>query len=105
MLDLKAQHERIRGEIDAALAGVLETGQFVGGEQVQSFEEEFARACGVQHACGVANGTDALTLTLKALGVGESDEVVTVATTFFGTVEAILLNGARPVFVDVEPVA
>jgi dTDP-4-amino-4,6-dideoxygalactose transaminase len=104
MVDLRAQYRRLRGEIDAVVAQVMESGQFVGGEQVQSFEEEFARACGVRHACGVANGTDALALALKALGIGPQDEVVTVAFTFFGTAEAILSNGARPVFVDVEPV-
>jgi dTDP-4-amino-4,6-dideoxygalactose transaminase len=103
MVDLKAQYQRVRTEIDDAVAQVIESGQFVGGEQVERFEEEFARACGVAHACGVANGTDALALALKALGVGPQDEVVTVACTFFGTAEAILTNGARPVFVDVEP--
>lgn len=103
MVDLKAQYQRVRAEIDAVLAQVMEGGQFVGGEQVQRFEAEFAEACGVRHACGVGNGTDALALILKALGVGPQDEVVTVACTFFGTAEAILSNGARPVFVDVEP--
>ena len=103
MVDLKAQYERLRPEIDAAVARVIESSQFVGGEEVRRFEEEFAAHCGVTHACGVANGTDALALTLRALGVATGDEVVTVASTFFATAEAILLCGARPVFVDVEP--
>jgi dTDP-4-amino-4,6-dideoxygalactose transaminase len=103
MVDLKAQYARIRGEVDAALARVAAGGQFIGGEECRLFEEEFARYCGAAHACGVANGTDALTLSMKAFGVGPGDEVVTVANTFIATGEAIFLNGARPVFVDVDP--
>ena len=103
MVDLAAQHARIRGEIDAALARVVETTRFIGGEECAAFEAEFAAYCGVAHACGVANGTDALTLALRAWGVGPGDEVVTVANTFIATGEAILLCGARPVFVDVDP--
>jgi len=103
MVDLKAQYARIRAEVDAALARVLESAQFIGGEECARFEQEFAAYCGAAHACGVANGTDALTLALKAYGVGPGDEVVTVANTFIATGEAILLNGARPVFVDVTP--
>jgi dTDP-4-amino-4,6-dideoxygalactose transaminase len=104
MVDLKAQYARIRGEMDAALLRVVAAGQFIGGEECRLFEQEFARYCGAAHACGVANGTDALTLALKAFGVGPGDEVVTVANTFIATGEAIFLNGARPVFVDVDPV-
>jgi dTDP-4-amino-4,6-dideoxygalactose transaminase len=103
MVDLKAQYARIRAEVDAAVARVLAGAQFIGGEECAQFEREFAAYCGVAHACGVANGTDALTLALKAYGVGPGDEVVTVANTFIATGEAILLNGARPVFVDVIP--
>lgn len=103
MVDLKAQLARIRAELTAALERVLETTQFIGGEECARFEEEFAAWCGVRHACGVANGTDALTIALRAYGVGPGDEVVTVANTFIATGEAILLNGARPVFVDVDP--
>ena len=104
MVDLKAQYDRIRDEVEEALAGVLESAAFVGGQDCARFEEEFAAWCGARAACGVANGTDALTLSLRAHGVGPGDEVVTVANTFIGTGEAILLNGARPVFVDVDPV-
>jgi len=103
MVDLKAQYARIREEIDAAVSRVVAGGQFIGGEECRLLEEEFARYCGAGHACGVANGTDALTLALKAFGVGPGDEVVTVANTFIATGEAIVLNGARPVFVDVDP--
>lgn len=103
MVDLVAQHARVRGEIEAALARVVESGRFIGGEQCSALEAEFAAYCGVAHACGVANGTDALTLALRAWDVGPGDEVVTVANTFIATGEAILLCGARPVFVDVDP--
>ncbi len=103
MVDLKAQWERIRPELDAAIARVLVSTQFIRGEDCTRLEEEFAAYCGVGHACGVANGTDALILALRAYGVGSGDEVVTVANTFIATGEAILWNGARPVFVDVDP--
>ena len=104
MVDLKAQYGRIQREIDAAIQGVVESTQFVRGEACREFEAAFAEYCGVGHACGVANGTDALTLALRALGVERHDEVVTVANTFIATGEAILLNDARPVWVDVDPV-
>jgi dTDP-4-amino-4,6-dideoxygalactose transaminase len=103
MVDLKAQYERIRGELGPALERVLDSTQFIRGADCVRLEEEFAAYCGVAHACGVANGTDALILALRAYGVGPGDEVVTVANTFIATGEAILLNGARPVFVDVDP--
>ncbi len=102
MVDLRAQLARIRPEVDVAVARVLESTRFIGGDECTLFEREFAAYCGAAHACGVANGTDALTLALRAYGVGPGDEVVTVANTFIATGEAILLNGARPVFVDVE---
>ena len=102
MVDLKAQLERIRPEVDAAVARVLDSTRFIGGDECALLEQEFAAYCGAAHACGVANGTDALILALRAYGVGPGDEVVTVANTFIATGEAILLNGARPVFVDVD---
>jgi dTDP-4-amino-4,6-dideoxygalactose transaminase len=104
MVDLDAQHRGIRAELDAAIARVLDTSAFIGGEDCALFEKEFAAYCGAAAACGVANGTDALAVCLRAYGVGPGDEVVTVANTFIGTGEAVLLNGARPVFVDVDPV-
>jgi dTDP-4-amino-4,6-dideoxygalactose transaminase len=104
MVDLGAQYQRIKPAIDAAIARVVESGHFIKGEDCRLFESEFAAWCGVAEAVGVANGTDALTLAMKAFGVGPEDEVVTVSNTFIATGEAILLNGARPVFVDVDPV-
>ena len=104
MVDLAAQYERIRGEVDEAIARVVHSTAFIKGEDCALFESEFAAWCGVKAACGLANGTDALILCLRAYGVGPGDEVVTVANTFIATGEAILLNGARPVFVDVDPV-
>jgi dTDP-4-amino-4,6-dideoxygalactose transaminase len=102
IVDLRAQYLRIQPEIDAAVARVVASTQFIGGEECRLFEQEFAAFCGTAHAVGVANGTDALTLALRAYGVGPGDEVATVANTFIATGEAILLNGARPVFVDVD---
>lgn len=102
MVDLQAQYRRLKPELDAAIAGVLESAHFIGGPECQRLEAEFAAYCGVSHAVGVANGTDALILALRAYGVGPGDEVVTVANTFIATGEAIALNGARAVFVDVD---
>jgi len=102
MVDLRAQYLRIQAEIDAAIARVVASTHFIGGEECRLFEQEFAAFCGARHAVGVANGTDALAIALRAYGVGPGDEVVTVANTFIATGEAILLNGARPVFVDVD---
>ena len=104
MVDLKAQYGRIRTDVDAAVMRVIASTQFIKGEECQRFEEEFAAYCGTKFACGVANGTDALTIALRAYGIGPGDEVVTVANTFIATGEAILLNGATPVFIDVDPV-
>ncbi|HEU0107891.1 MAG TPA: DegT/DnrJ/EryC1/StrS family aminotransferase [Vicinamibacteria bacterium] len=104
MVDLQAQYARIKAEVDAALARVIESAHFIKGEDCALFENEFAAYCQTGHACGVANGTDALSLALKAYGVGPGDDVVTVANTFVATGEAILLNGGRPVWVDVDPV-
>jgi len=104
MVDLQAQYARIKGEVDASVARVIESAHFIKGEDCALFEREFAAYCGTAHAVGVANGTDALVVALRAYGVAAGDEVVTVANTFIATGEAILLNGARPVFVDVDPV-
>jgi dTDP-4-amino-4,6-dideoxygalactose transaminase len=103
IIDLKAQLARIRPEIEEAVERVLSSAAYVQGEDVRRFEREFAEFCGAAHACAVANGTDALHLALRAYGVGSGDEVVTVADTFIATGEAVLLVGAKPVFVDVEP--
>lgn len=102
MVDLKAQYARIKADVDAAMENVLVNTAFINGPDCAAFEQEFAAWCGAKAAVGVANGTDALILALRAYGVGPGDEVVTVANTFIATGEAILLNGATPVFVDVD---
>jgi len=101
-LDLKAQHDPIRVELDRAIRNVIDSGAFAGGPFVEKFETNFARYCGCKHAIGVGNGTDALWLSLLALGIGAGDEVITVPNTFMATAEAISYSGARPVFVDVD---
>src|SRR4029079_8296330 len=86
-----------------AFARGLEGGRFIFGPEVETFEREAAEYLGVEHAIGVANGTDALVIALDALGVGEGDEVICPAFTFFATGEAIARRGAKPVFVDIDP--
>ncbi|MFA5104328.1 MAG: DegT/DnrJ/EryC1/StrS family aminotransferase [Candidatus Margulisiibacteriota bacterium] len=103
MLDLKAEYASIKGEIDSALANVLSSGAFILGPNVSAFEKEFADYIGTKYALGVASGTDALFLSLKALGIGAGDEVITSPLTFFATSEAISYTGAKPVFVDADP--
>ncbi len=103
LLDLKAQYHSIKPEIDAALARVLETSQFVLGEAVASFEKDFARYCSTEHAIAVNSGTSALHLSLLAAGIGPGDEVITTPFTFVATVAAILYAQARPVLVDIDP--
>lgn len=102
-VDLRAQYAQIREQVDEQMHEVLDRATFVGGPQVVAFEEAFAAYVGVRHAIGVANGTDALLLALKAFGVGPGDEVITAANTFIATAEAIVHAGARPVFVDIDP--
>jgi dTDP-4-amino-4,6-dideoxygalactose transaminase len=101
-LDLKAHHAPLIEEFDRAIREVIESNAFAGGPFVERFEEEFAAFCESSHAIGVGNGTDALWLTLLALGIGEGDEVITVPNTFIATAEAITYCKARPVFVDVD---
>lgn len=93
-----------RREIDAAIARVMAGGQYVLGEHVGDFEAAFARHVGVGHGIGVANGTDAIALALRALGVGPGDRVATVAHTALATVSAIAMAGAEPVLIDIDPV-
>lgn len=107
LVDLRAQYLQLKGEIDGAIRRVVERTSFIGGEEVARFEEEFAAYCSVGasqpvHCAGCGNGTDALYLALRALGIGPGDEVITVAHTFIATAEAITLTGARPVFVDIR---
>jgi dTDP-4-amino-4,6-dideoxygalactose transaminase len=102
-VDLKAQYKSIKGEIDAAIATVIEKTAFVRGEFVKRFEQEYAALYGVKHCISVANGTDAIYIALKALGIGAGDEVITVANSWISTSETITQTGARAVFVDIEP--
>ena len=102
-LDLKAHHAPLIEKFDRAIREVIESSAFAGGPFVEKFEQEFAAYCGSKYAIGVGNGTDALWLTLLALGIGEGDEVITVPNTFIATAEAIAYCKARPVFVDVDP--
>jgi len=102
LVELVRQYRQLQGEIDPAVKSVLEKGVFILGENVAKFEEEAAVYCGTKCAIGVANGTDALELAIKALGIGDGDEVITTPFTFIATTEAICLNGAKPVLVDIE---
>jgi dTDP-4-amino-4,6-dideoxygalactose transaminase len=102
-LDLKAQYQSIKPEIDAAISRVLESSQFVLGEEVAGFEREFAKYCGASECIAVNSGTSALQLALLAAGVGPGDEVITVPFTFVASVAAVLYAGARPVLVDIDP--
>jgi dTDP-4-amino-4,6-dideoxygalactose transaminase len=101
-LDLKVQYETIREEIHSAIQKVLDTSAFAGGPFVKCFEQEWASFCGCEHGIGVGSGVDALSLALKAFGIGYGDEVITVPNTFIATAEAISFCGATPVFVDVK---
>ena len=102
-VDLKTQYQSIKGEIDKAISDVLSSSAFIGGPFVKSFEDAFAAFCGAKHCVGVGNGTDAIFLTLKAMGIGAGDEVITAANSFIATAEAITMTGARVVFADIRP--
>jgi len=103
-VDLKAHHRPIEADLTEAMARVLRNASFVQGPEVKAFEEAFASYLGVPHCVAVKSGTSALHLALLALGIGPGDEVITVAHTFIATSEAISAVGARPVFVDIDPV-
>jgi len=103
LLDLRAQYASIRQDVDEAVRGVMESARFIGGPEVSGLEQEVARYSQCAHAVGCASGTDALLLSLWALGIGPGDEVVTSAYSFFASAGVITNNGATPVFVDVDP--
>jgi dTDP-4-amino-4,6-dideoxygalactose transaminase len=101
-LDLQSHHAPLRKEFDNAIAAVIDSAAFAGGPFVADFETDFAAFCETRYAVGVANGTDALWLTMLAAGIGAGDEVITVPSTFMATAEAITFTGATPVFVDID---
>lgn len=103
LVDLAAQYAAIRPEVDQAIQSVLDATDFIMGAAIKQFEADFAAFCGATHCVGVASGTAALELVLRAAGVGPGDEVITAAHTFIATAEAISAVGAKPVFVDVDP--
>ncbi|QJD85269.1 DegT/DnrJ/EryC1/StrS family aminotransferase [Cohnella herbarum] len=103
LIDLKRQYESIKDEIRTSVFDVLDSGNYILGPHVQKLEQEIADYCGAQYAIGVANGTDALLLSLDALGIGPGDEVITTPFTFFATAEVISQLGAIPVFIDIDP--
>jgi len=101
--DVKSVNDTIASELDDAIQRVLRSGQFILGQEVESFEAEFAAYCGVQHCIGVASGMEALQLSLLACEIGPGDEVITASHTFTPTAFAIAAAGATPVFVDIDP--
>ncbi|HEY8894169.1 MAG TPA: DegT/DnrJ/EryC1/StrS family aminotransferase [Niastella sp.] len=102
-VDLKAQYKSIKSSIDNAIERVIDETAFIGGSYVKEFEKSFAALYGVKHCISCANGTDAIYILLKMLGVGPGDEVITTACSWISTSETIGQTGARPVFVDIEP--
>lgn len=104
LLDLKAQYLTIKEDIDQAIQRVLDSSKFVLGPEMNAFEKDMAAYCGVKEAVAVGNGTDALLLALRGLGVGPGDEVITTPFTFFASAETVAALGATPVFVDIDPV-
>lgn len=103
-IDLKAQYNAYKEEIDSRMASVLQHGRFIMGPEIQELEAELAAYVGVKHCLTVASGTHSLEIALRALGVGPGDEVVTVPFTWISTAEVVALVGAKPVFVDIDPV-
>lgn len=101
-VDLKEQYLSIKNEIDSGIQKVITDTSFIGGPLVKQFEKEFASLLGVKHCVGVANGTDAIYITLRMLNIGEGDEVITVANSWISTSETISQTGAKPIFVDID---
>src|SRR5437660_1069475 len=102
-LELRPAYEELRGELDAACRRVMDSGWYVLGEEVESFEREYAGYCGVRHCVGVANGLDALHLTLRAYGIGPGDEVIVPSNTYIATWLAVSYAGAAVVPVEPDP--
>jgi dTDP-3-amino-3,4,6-trideoxy-alpha-D-glucose transaminase len=103
LFDTSTPLDPLRAELRAAVERVLDSGRYILGPEVQAFEREFAAHCGASHAVGVANGTEAITIALRAMGVGPGDEVVVPSFTFYASAEAIPPTGAIPVFCDIDP--
>lgn len=103
LVDLKAQYLSIKEDIDTEIKEVISKMAFVGGSYVKEFEQAFAAFCGVRHCIGVGNGTDALYIAMKCLGIGPGDEVIVPANSFIATSEAVTMTGARVAFVDIDP--
>jgi dTDP-4-amino-4,6-dideoxygalactose transaminase len=101
-VDLAGQHRPLKSELLTAIGGVLDSGQFILGEETERFEREFAALCGVKHAVGVNSGTDALILALKCLGIGPGEEVITPPNSYLASASCVELAGARPTFADVR---
>ena len=102
-VDLQAQYQSVKVEIDKAIAEVIAETAFIGGKYVNEFEKQFAELYGVKHCISCANGTDSLYILMKMLGIGEGDEVITVANSWISSSETISQTGARPVFIDMDP--
>ncbi len=103
MLDLKAEYALLKDEIEPAVCAALAACQYIGGPNVKAFEAEAAAYAGVKHAISCASGTDALLIALRAIGLGAGDEVITTPFTFVATASTVLMCGAKPVFVDIDP--
>jgi dTDP-4-amino-4,6-dideoxygalactose transaminase len=101
--DLEAAYRELRGEIDAAVARVLASGWYIGGSEVEAFEEAWATYCGAKHCVGVANGLDALHLALRAMDIGRGDEVIVASNSYIATLLAVSMTGATPVLVEPDP--
>jgi dTDP-4-amino-4,6-dideoxygalactose transaminase len=103
LFDLREQLAELRAEIDGRLGAVVDSGRFILGPEVDQFEREFASYLEVDHVVGVANGTDAITIALRALGIGPGDDVIVPSFSFYASAEAVVTAGARPVFCDIDP--
>jgi Predicted pyridoxal phosphate-dependent enzyme apparently involved in regulation of cell wall biogenesis len=101
--DLAIQHKKLRSEINSSIKRVINNSAFILGPEVASFEREFSNYLGVNHFIGTSNGTSALMVAMKALGIAINDEVILPAMSFYASAEAVAFIGAKPVFVDIDP--